>query len=59
MPFTPANLDLARETIARYPVKKSAVLPLLHLVQDQDGDSGGDCGFEQGQRGGRGGGDSG
>ena len=37
MPFTPANLDLARETIARYPVKKSAVLPLLHLAQDQDG----------------------
>ena len=37
MPFTAANLDLARETVARYPVKKSAVLPLLHLAQDQDG----------------------
>jgi NADH-quinone oxidoreductase subunit E len=37
MPFTPANLDLARETIAKYPQKKSAVLPLLHLAQDQDG----------------------
>jgi NADH-quinone oxidoreductase subunit E len=37
VPFTPATLDLARETIARYPVKKSAVLPLLHLAQDQDG----------------------
>ncbi len=37
MPFTPANLDLARETIARYPQKKSAVLPLLHVAQDQDG----------------------
>jgi len=35
--FTPANLDLARETIAKYPQKKSAVLPLLHLAQDQDG----------------------
>ena len=37
MPFTPANLDLARETIAKYPQQKSAVLPLLHLAQDQDG----------------------
>ncbi len=37
MPFTPANLDLARETIAKYPQKKSAVLPLLHLAQDQEG----------------------
>jgi NADH-quinone oxidoreductase subunit E len=37
MPYTPANLDLARETIAKYPQKKSAVLPLLHLAQDQDG----------------------
>jgi NADH-quinone oxidoreductase subunit E len=37
MPFTPANLDLAREAIAKYPQKKSAVLPLLHLAQDQDG----------------------
>jgi NADH-quinone oxidoreductase subunit E len=37
VPFTPANRDLARETIAKYPQKKSAVLPLLHLAQDQDG----------------------
>jgi NADH-quinone oxidoreductase subunit E len=37
VPFTPANLDLARETMARYPQKKSAVLPLLHIAQDQDG----------------------
>ena len=37
MPFTPANLDLAREIIAKYPQKKSATLPLLHLAQDQDG----------------------
>jgi len=35
--FTPANLDLARDIIARYPHKKSATLPLLHLAQDQDG----------------------
>jgi NADH-quinone oxidoreductase subunit E len=37
VPFTPANLDLARDTIAKYPQKKSAVLPLLHLAQDQQG----------------------
>jgi len=37
VPFTPANLDLARETIAKYPQKKSAVLPLLHLAQNQEG----------------------
>ena len=37
MPFTDANLATARETIARYPFAKSAVLPLLHLAQDQDG----------------------
>ncbi len=37
MAFTPANLDLAREIIAKYPQKKSAVLPLLHLAQDQEG----------------------
>lgn len=37
MPFTEANLAKARETIARYPFAKSAVLPLLHLAQDQDG----------------------
>jgi NADH-quinone oxidoreductase subunit E len=37
MSFTPANLEKAREIIARYPHKKSATLPLLHLAQDQDG----------------------
>jgi NADH-quinone oxidoreductase subunit E len=37
VPFTPANLDIARTTIARYPYRRSAVLPLLHLAQDQDG----------------------
>ena len=37
MAFTPANLETARDIIARYPHKKSATLPLLHLAQDQDG----------------------
>jgi NADH:ubiquinone oxidoreductase subunit E len=35
--FSPANLETARTILARYPQKKSAVLPLLHLAQDQDG----------------------
>jgi len=35
--FDAANLDKARDIIARYPHKKSAVLPLLHLAQDQEG----------------------
>jgi NADH:ubiquinone oxidoreductase subunit E len=37
MAFTPENLARAREIVARYPVAKSATLPLLHLAQDQDG----------------------
>lgn len=37
MAFTAQNLARAREIIARYPVAKSATLPLLHLAQDQDG----------------------
>jgi NADH-quinone oxidoreductase subunit E len=37
MTFTDENLARAREIIARYPVAKSAILPLLHLAQDQDG----------------------
>jgi NADH-quinone oxidoreductase subunit E len=37
MAFSPANLEAARDVLARYPQKKSAVLPLLHLAQDQDG----------------------
>jgi NADH-quinone oxidoreductase subunit E len=32
-----ANLVIAREIIARYPRPKSALIPLLHLVQEQDG----------------------
>jgi NADH-quinone oxidoreductase subunit E len=31
------NLEIAYEIIARYPVKKSALIPLLHLAQEQDG----------------------
>jgi NADH-quinone oxidoreductase subunit E len=37
VPFTPANLEVARAILASYPHKKSATLPLLHLAQDQDG----------------------
>ncbi len=35
--FTPENRDRAREIVARYPFARSAVLPLLHLAQEQDG----------------------
>jgi NADH-quinone oxidoreductase subunit E len=31
------NVTLAREIIARYPRPKSALVPLLHLAQEQDG----------------------
>jgi len=31
------NVKLAREIIARYPRSKSALVPLLHLAQEQDG----------------------
>ncbi len=37
MTFTASNLATAKEIIGRYPVAKSATLPLLHLAQDQDG----------------------
>lgn len=32
-----ANVELAREIIARYPKPKSALIPLLHLAQEQEG----------------------
>ncbi len=32
-----ANLAVAKETIARYPRVKSALIPVLHLAQEQDG----------------------
>ena len=35
--FTDANLARAREIVAQYPFPKSAILPLAHLAQDQDG----------------------
>ena len=35
--FTTENVGLAKEIIARYPVPKSALIPLLHLAQEQDG----------------------
>jgi NADH-quinone oxidoreductase subunit E len=35
--FTAANVLLAREIIGRYPRAKSALIPLLHLAQQQDG----------------------
>jgi NADH-quinone oxidoreductase subunit E len=35
--FTAANEELAREIIGRYPMLKSATIPLCHLAQEQDG----------------------
>ena len=35
--LTASNVLLAREIIARYPKPKSALIPLLHLAQEQDG----------------------
>ena len=35
--LTTANVLLAREIISRYPRPKSALIPLLHLAQEQDG----------------------
>lgn len=35
--FTPANLELAREILSRYPLARSALIPLLHLAQEQHG----------------------
>lgn len=35
--LTPDNVTLAREIIGRYPRAKSALIPLLHLAQEQDG----------------------
>jgi NADH-quinone oxidoreductase subunit E len=37
MAFTRPNRERAAEIMARYPFKKSATLPLLHLAQEQDG----------------------
>jgi NADH-quinone oxidoreductase subunit E len=35
--FTAENTTLAEQIIGRYPVRKSALIPLLHLAQEQDG----------------------
>ncbi len=35
--FDAANERIAREILARYPKPKSAVIPLLHLAQEQEG----------------------
>jgi NADH-quinone oxidoreductase subunit E len=35
--FSEANRVRARDIVARYPFAKSAILPLAHLAQDQDG----------------------
>jgi NADH-quinone oxidoreductase subunit E len=35
--FTPENVTVALEILSRYPVAKSALIPMLHLAQEQDG----------------------
>jgi NADH-quinone oxidoreductase E subunit len=35
--LSPPMLERARETIALYPEQRSALIPLLHLAQEQDG----------------------
>jgi NADH-quinone oxidoreductase subunit E len=35
--LTDANVAIARDIISRYPRSKSALIPLLHLAQEQDG----------------------
>jgi NADH-quinone oxidoreductase subunit E len=35
--LTEANTTIAKEIIGRFPRKKSALIPLLHLAQEQDG----------------------
>src|SRR5688572_13100587 len=37
MEFTPENKKKFETIVARYPVKRSALLPTLHLVQAQEG----------------------
>jgi NADH-quinone oxidoreductase subunit E len=41
--FTPDNEIIASEIIGRYPRPKSALIPLLHLAQEQDGYVAGDA----------------
>lgn len=35
--FSRENLEVAQEILARYPRPRSAMIPLLHLAQEQDG----------------------
>ncbi|MCY4037568.1 MAG: NAD(P)H-dependent oxidoreductase subunit E [bacterium] len=35
--LSPSSLAVAQEIISRYPVARSALIPLLHLAQEQDG----------------------
>ena len=35
--LTPENVQRARDTISLYPVARSALIPLLHMAQEQDG----------------------
>ncbi len=35
--LTPERVERARDIVARYPVSRSALLPLLYLAQEQDG----------------------
>jgi NADH-quinone oxidoreductase subunit E len=35
--FDESHLEIAKEIVGRYPVAKSAVIPLCHLAQEQDG----------------------
>jgi NADH-quinone oxidoreductase subunit E len=35
--FTPERAAIAQEIIGRYPVPRSALIPLIHLAQEQDG----------------------
>ncbi len=35
--LNPGSLAIAQEIISRYPVARSALIPLLHLAQEQDG----------------------
>jgi NADH-quinone oxidoreductase subunit E len=41
--FTPANVERAKELIGHYPRSKSAIIPLCHLAQEQDGHLTGDA----------------
>ena len=35
--FTEENEEIAKEIVSRYPMARSALIPLLHLAQEQEG----------------------